>query len=327
MNRSRFLALMLALPVALAAPLQSFAEGAYPNRPITMIVPFPPGGAADNIARAAMNGLSTVLGQPVIVDNRSGAGGNIGTALAAAAKPDGYTLLLGHVSPISINPHTYSKLTVDPMKDLAPIGLLSSGPTILVVHPSVPAKTLAEFIAYAKANPGKINYASAGSGGTTHVSMELLSRQAGIQMTHVPYKGGAPALQDLLAGRVQAMNDALPQLLPYVKEGKLRALAVTSAQRSEYAPDVPTAVESGLPDYVLYGWLSVFVPAKTPPEIRRRIKEGLDKVVTSKAYTDFLTASSSPKVNPMSTEDFTRFVHAEYERWGRVVRDANIRAD
>lgn len=327
MNRSRFLALLIAPVLALGGPLVAHAQGDYPNKPITMVVPFPPGGAADNIARAATTGLSAALGQPVIIDNRPGAGGNIGTALAANAKPDGYTLLLGHVSPIAINPHTYGKLTVDTLKDLTPIGLLSSGPTILVVHPSVPAKTLQEFIAYAKANPGKINYASAGSGGTTHVSMELLSRQAGIQMTHVPYKGGSPALQDLLAGRVQVMNDSLPQLMPYVKEGKLRALAVTSALRSEYAPEVPTAVEGGLPDYVLYGWLSVFVPSKTPPEIRKRISQALDTVVTSKAYTDFLTASSSPKFKPMSTEDFTKFVHTEYERWGKVVRDANIRSD
>ncbi|SFP45587.1 tripartite tricarboxylate transporter substrate binding protein [Variovorax sp. 770b2] len=327
MNCNRFLALMLASMAALSAPLQAYAQGDFPDKPITMIVPFPAGGAADSAARAAMNGLSIALGQPVIIDNKPGAGGNIGVAFAARAKADGYTLLLGHISPITINPHTYGKLAVDPMKELAPIGLISSGPMILVVHPSVPARTLPEFIAYAKANPGAVNYASAGAGGITHVAMELLSSKAGIQMTHVPYKGGAPALQDLLAGRVQAMSDALPQLLPYVKEGKLRAIAVTSAQRSPYAPDVPTAAEGGLHDYILSGWLSVFVPAKTPETIRRRIKEGLDVAVTSTAYADFLTAAFSPKIKPMSTEDFTKFVQAEYVRWGKVVHDANILLD
>ncbi|MCJ0761656.1 Bug family tripartite tricarboxylate transporter substrate binding protein [Variovorax terrae] len=324
MNRRHFTAMALALA---AAPLGALAQGNYPNKPLTMIVPYPAGGAADNAARAAMNAMSAVLGQPIVIDNRPGAGGNIGVAVAANAKPDGYTLLLGHISPMVINPHTYSKLQVNPMKDLAPIGLFGSGPMILVVHPSVPAKNLQEFIAYAKAHPGQLNYASAGSGGTTHVAMELLASKAGIQMTHVPYKGGAPALQDLLAGRVQAMNDALPQLLPYVKEGKLRAIAVTGAQRSEFAPEVPTAAESGLPDYVLYGWLSLFVPAQTPMDVRRTLKSALDTAVTSKPFTDFLASASSPKIKPISMEEFTRFVQQEYERWGKVVRDANIRAD
>lgn len=324
MNRSKFLALALVLA---AAPLVAQSQAPYPSKPITLIVPYPAGGAADSLARAAMKATSPLLGQPIVIDNRPGAGGNIGVVAAAKAPADGYTLLLGHISPMVINPHTYAKLLVDPMKELTPIGLISSGPMILVVHPDVPARNLKEFVAYAKANPGKLNYASAGTGGTTHVAMELLASKAGIEITHVPYKGGAPAMQDLLVGRVQAMNDSLPQLLPYVKDGRLRAIMVTSAQRSEYVPDVPTAAESGLPDYVLYGWLSIFAPAQTPLEVRRRFKEALDAGVTSKEYTDFLVQASSPKLKPLSMDDFTRFVRAEYERWGKVVRDANIRSD
>ena len=323
MKRSQFLALAAA---TVAAPF-ALAQPSYPVKPITLIVPFPAGGAADVLARAAANAAAVSLGQTVVVDNRPGAGGNIGVAAAASAPADGYTMLLGHISPMVINPHTYSKVPVDPQKEFTPIGLISAGPMILVVHPSVPARNLQEFIAYAKSHPNALNYASAGSGGTTHVAMELLASKAGIRMTHVPYKGGAPALQDLLAGRVQAMNDSLPQLLPYTKDGRLRAIAVTGAQRSVYAPDVPTAAESGLPDYVLSGWLGIFARSQTPPDVLRKWKQALDAGLASKAYNDFIAQASGTKPPPMTMEETARFVRAEYERWGKVVRDADIRAD
>ncbi|MCJ0761654.1 Bug family tripartite tricarboxylate transporter substrate binding protein [Variovorax terrae] len=324
MHRRHFIAATLACA---AAPLGVLAQGSYPSKPITLIVPFSAGGAGTELARAAMNAASPTLGQPIIVDNRPGAGGNIAVVAAAKAPPDGYTLLLGHISPMVINPHTYSQLPVDPMKELAPIGLISGGPQILVVHPSVSARNLQELIAYAKANPGKLNYASAGSGGLSHVAMELLMSKAGTQMVHVPYKGAVPAMQDLLTGRVQVMVESLPQLLPYVKDGRLRAIAVTSDKRSVYIPEVPTAAESGLPDYVLSSWLSIWAPAKTPIEVRRKIKDALDQAMASKAYTDFLAQSFGTKAPPMTMEEFARFAQSEYERWGKVVRDAHIRAD
>lgn len=323
MKRKQFLAFAVA---SLAAPFV-LAQTPYPNRPIMLIVPFPAGGAADVLARAAASAAALQLGQTIVIDNRPGAGGNIGVAAAANAAADGYTMLLGHISPMVINPHTFARMPVDPQKEFTPIGLISAGPMILVVHPSVPARNLQEFIAYAKANPDAINYASAGSGGITHVVMELLAREAGIRMTHVPYRGGAPALQDLLTGRVQAMNDSLPQLLPDAREGRLRAIAVTGAQRSVYAPDVPTAAESGLPGYVVSGWLGIFARTQTPPEILGRWKQALDAALASQAYIDFVARAMGTKPPPMTMEETAHFVRAEYDRWGQVTRDADIRAD
>jgi tripartite-type tricarboxylate transporter receptor subunit TctC len=322
MDRKDFLITGLLGLAGLAA--RASDSGSFPDRAITLIVPFPAGGGTDNAARAAARSMSKVLGAPVVVDNRPGAGGNIAVSAVARANPDGYTLLLGHISQIVINPHTYRSMPADPLRDLKPIGLISSSPMLLVVHPSLPVHNLQEFIAYAKKQPEALNYASAGTGGITHLAMELLASQANIRMTHVPYKGGAPALQDLLAGRVHATNDALPQLLQHVKQGKLRAIATTGMERSEYIPDVPTMAESGLPNYAMRGWLGVFAPSAVPAPVVQKVKDALDSAVSSKEYVDFLRAASSPPLKPISLPDFAEFVRTEHRRWGEVVRLAGV---
>ncbi|WP_137921546.1 tripartite tricarboxylate transporter substrate binding protein [Hydrogenophaga sp. 2FB] len=305
----------------------ALAQAAYPHQPITLVVPYPAGGAADAMGRIIGRSMGTSLGQTVVIDNRPGAGGNIGTAYAAKSNADGHTLLLAQLSPIVINPHTYTKLTIDPMKDLTPVGVISQNPMVLVVRPSLPVKTIAELVAYSKANPGKLNYASSGSGSINHVAMELMKTSLGLDMAHIPYKGGAPALQDLLGGRVDVMIDAVVQLMPMIKNGQLRALATTGPQRVENAPDIPTAVESGVPNYVLYGWMGVFAPAGTPPAVVKQLKSALDTAITSDAFKTFVLGSGAQLIKVQSTETFAQLITDDYARWGKVVKAADIKAD
>src|SRR5438552_13835540 len=239
----------------------------YPTRPIRLVVPFPAGGTTDILAREVGQRLSMTLGQPVVIDNRPGAAGNIGADLVAKSAPDGYTLLMGTVGTHAINASLYAKMPYDHVKDFAPIILVAGVPNVLVVNPSLPVNSVQELIAYAKANPGKLNFASSGPGTSIHLSGELFKVMAGVQMTHVPYKGSAPALQDLLGGQVQLMFDNLPPSLPHIKAGKLRALAVTSVARSPALPDVPTIAESGLPGFEASSWFGILVPAGTPSAI------------------------------------------------------------
>ena len=303
------------------------AQQGYPTRPVTLVVQFPPGGGTDNIARLLVPGLSAALGQPVIVDNRPGAGGNIGTEAVARAAPDGYTLLMGNVSPLVINPHTYAKMAVDPMKDLVAVGLATQGPLVFVVNPELPAKTLAEFIAYARKNPGKLNYASSGTGGITHIATELLAMKTGIDLVHVPYKGSAQALQDLITGQVQAMSDGLGVVLPMIRAGRIRPLLITSTQRSEVAPDIPVGLEAGVQGYAFYGWLGVFAPAATPPEVLRKIKSALDTTLAEPKVRERILANGSEIGGKQSSAEFARQVAEDYERWGEVVKRAGIKAD
>ncbi len=242
----RAIALVLAAAAAAFAPAAS-TQTPYPTKPVRIVVPFPAGGTTDILARAAAQKLSETWGQQVVVDNRPGAGGNIGAELVAKSPPDGYTLLMGTVGTHAINASLYAKMPYDHVKDFAPVILVAGVPNVLVVHPSLPVNSVQELIAYAKANPGKLNFASSGSGTSIHLSGELFKVMTGVQMTHVPYKGSAPALTDLVGGQVQLMFDNLPSSLPLIKAGKLRALAVTSAQRSPALPDVPTVAESGVP--------------------------------------------------------------------------------
>jgi len=296
------------------------------TRPISLIVQFPPGGGTDNIARLVAPGFSAALGQPVIVENRPGAGGNIGTDVVVRAKPDGHTLLMGNVSPIVINPHTYSPMSTTPM-DLVPIGMVSQGPLVFVINAALPPKTLPEFIAYVKANPGKVNYASTGSGGITHIATELLIAKTGMQMTHVPYKGTAQAVQDLLGGHVQAMSDGLGSTVQLIKAGKVRALVISSMQRSPALPDVPIAAELGIDGFTFYGWLGMFAPPGTSADKVRSLKAALDKTLADPKVQEVILGNGAEIGGKASTEDFVRQVKGDYERWGTVVRTANIKAE
>ena len=254
-------ALSLAATLAILAPHAARAADAYPAKPVRFVVAFPPGGGTDIIARAIAQKLAERIAQQVVVDNRPGAGGNIGTDIVAKSAPDGYTMLMGSAGPLAINASLFGKMPFDPIKDLAPVTLAASTPNVLVVHPSLRVATVKELIALAKARPGEINFASSGHGTPAHLAGELFNSMAGVKMVHVPYKGAAPALADLLGGQVQLMFSTMPPALPHVKDGKLRALAVTSAKRSPAAPDLPTLDEIALPGFEANTWHGVVVPA------------------------------------------------------------------
>jgi len=271
--------------------------------------------------------MAASLGQSVVVENRPGAGGNIGTEYVARARADGHTVLLGNVSPHVINPHTYGAMTVDPMKELVPIGLISQGPLVFVVDASLPVRTFAEFVQYAKARGDQVNYASTGTGGITHIATELLKAKAGIDMTHVPYKGTAPALQDLLGGHVQAMSDGMGSVMSHIKAGRLRALLMTGSQRSPALPDVPTAAEAGVPGYAFYGWLGLFAPAATPPQARQALRRALDAAMRDEKFAAVVRSNGGETGERSSAADFSRQVREDFERWGSVVKASRIRAD
>src|SRR4051812_48707441 len=292
------------------------AQG-YPTHSIRLIVPFPPGGATDILARAVAQRWTETLGQAVVVDNRPGAGGNIGSDLVAKAAPDGYTLLMGTVGTHAVNPSLYSQMPYDHIKDFAPVILVAAVPNVMEVNPSVPAKTVAEFIAYAKANPGKINFASSGSGTSIHLAGELFKVMTGVQMTHVPYKGSAPALSDLMGGQVQVMFDNLPPSLPQIKAGKLRALAVTSAQRAPALPDVPTVAEAGLPGYEASSWFGVLAPAGTPPAVIARLNGEVAKWLATPDAKERMLATGANAIGG-SPEDFAAHIRSETAKWAKV---------
>jgi len=312
-----------AIPFA-ASP--AFAQGTYPNKPVRLVVPFPAGGTTDILARAAAQKLSETWGQQVIVDNRPGAGGNIGSELVAKAAPDGYTLLMGTVGTHAINPSLYAKMPYDHVKDFAPVILVAGVPNVLVVNPDLPIKTVPELIAYAKANPGKLNFASSGSGTSIHLSGELFKVMAGVQITHVPYKGSAPALTDLIGGQVQLMFDNLPSSLPQIKGGKLRAVAVTSTTRAAALPEVPTVAESGLPGFEASSWFGILAPAGTPKDIIAKIDADVQKwLATPEAKEKLLSQGANAAGG--SPEDFARHIQAETAKWAKVVKDSGAKVD
>ncbi len=267
---------------------QSLFAQSYPSRPVRLICPYPPGGATDIIARAIAIELSKELGQPVVVDNRPGAGGRVGAEMVAHATPDGYTILLSGIS-AALGPLLYSKMNYDAVKDFTPIAALASFSNVLVVNPGVKAESVKELITLAKAAPGKLNFASSGNGATTHLSGELFKYLAGVDMQHVPYKGSAPAITDLIGGQVQMMFDNIPSALPHVRAGKLRALAVTGARREAELPDVPTMAEAGVPGYESGGWFGLAVPAGTPREIVSKLNEAADKGTRSPEFVKRMT--------------------------------------
>jgi tripartite-type tricarboxylate transporter receptor subunit TctC len=313
--------------VALTHPSPAGAQaGAFPNKPMRIVVPFPAGGTTDILARAVAQQLTQAWGQQVIVDNRPGAGGNIGSELVAKSAPDGYTLLMGTVGTHAINPSLYAKMPYDHVRDFAPVILVAGVPNVLVVHPSVPANNVAELIAWGKANPGKLNFASSGSGTSIHLAGELFRVQTGIQMTHVPYKGSAPAIQDLLGGQVQLMFDNLPSALPQIKAGKLRALGVTSATRAAALPDVPTIAESGLPGFEASSWFGLLAPAGTPRDVVVKLDAEVAKWLASQDARDKLLAQGAIAAGG-TPEDFSAHIAAETAKWAKVVKESGAKVD
>ena len=315
-----------ALGASLALVASWASAQAYPVKPIRIVVPFPPGGATDILARDVAQKLTEAWGQQVIVDNRPGAGGNIGSELVAHSAPDGYTLEMGTVGTHAINASLYAKMPYDHVKDFAPVILVAGVPNVLVVNNAVPANSVAELIAYAKANPGKLNFASSGNGTSIHLSGELFKVMAGVQMTHIPYKGSAPALQDLLGGQVQLMFDNLPPSLPQIKAGKVRALAVTSLTRAPALPDVPTVAESGLPGFEASSWFGILAPAGTPPAIVAKLNAEIAKWLATPEAKEKL-AKQGANAAGGTPEDFAKHIAAETAKWAKVVKESGAKID
>lgn len=315
-----------ALLAALALTAAGAAAQSYPTKPIRLVVPFPPGGTTDILAREVGQRLSASLGQPVVIDNRPGAAGNIGSELVAKSAPDGYTLLMCTVSTHAINPNLYAKLPYDHVADFAPVVLVASVPNVLEVTPSLPVNTVADLIKLAKEKPGQINFASSGSGTSIHLSGELFKTMAGVDMTHVPYKGSAPALTDLIGGQVQVMFDNLPSSLPQIKAGKLRAIAVTSAQRAPALPNVPTIAESGLPGFEATSWFGVVAPAGTPPAIVARLNADVNQWLQTPEAKEKLLAQGAAAAGG-SPEQFAAYIRAETEKWAKVVKASGAKVD
>jgi tripartite-type tricarboxylate transporter receptor subunit TctC len=301
------------------------AQG-YPNRTIRLVVPFPAGGTTDILAREVAQKLTEVLGQAVVVDNRPGAAGNIGSDLVAKSAADGYTLLMGTVGTHAINPSLYSKMPYDHVKDFAPVVLVAGVPNVLVVNPTLPVNSVADLIKLAKDKPGQINFASSGSGTSIHLSGELFKTMAGVDMTHVPYKGSSPALTDLIGGQVQIMFDNLPSALPQIKGGRLRAIAVTSLKRAPVLPDIPTINESGLPGFEASSWFGVLAPAGTPAAIVARINTEVNKWLQSADAREKLLGQGAEAAGG-SPEQFANHIRAESAKWAKVVKASGAKVD
>ena len=317
---------LLLFLVAFTIPAgDALAQAGYPARAVRLIVPFAPGGSNDIMARLIGQKFSEAWGQPVVIDNRPGASGIVGTDIVAKAQPDGYTVLMMSLT-LTVNPSLYRKLPYHTEKDLTPVTLVASAPLILVIHPAVPAKSLKEFIAYAKANPGKLNFGSGGTGATPHLAGEMLKAMAGLQMTHVPYKGGGPALADLVSGQIQLMLENIPSTLPFVKQGRLRVLAVSSRGRSALLPDVPAIEEAGLKGYEIVGWNGLFVPAGTPRPAIARIHADTAKALTLPEVKERLASMGAEGVGN-TPEQFTAFVRNEIRKWAKVVKEAGLKVE
>jgi tripartite-type tricarboxylate transporter receptor subunit TctC len=315
----------LAGSLVCAAPLAHAAE--YPVRPIKLIVPYAAGGPTDVLGRMVGEYLSRDLKQAVVVENKAGAQGAIGAEAAARSEPDGYTLFFTAASIFVLNPLLYKKLPYDPTRDFRLLALITDLPVVMEVHPSVPAKTVAEFVAYARQNPGKLNFGSAGTGGTIHLAGEMFKQMAGVDMVHVAYKGAGPALQDLLSGNIQLMFDTLGTALPPVKAGLLRPLAVSSAQRIADLPDVPTMAEAGYPQYAVSVWYGVAAQSKLPDEIAQKLKASLDRALSDDTFRASLDKSGFAPLRPKSFADIEKFIDADRKLWAGVIKELNISLD
>lgn len=310
--------------IALSLALSHAFAQSYPVRPIRLVVPYPPGGGADNVARPIAQKLSEALGQQVLIDNRGGAAGIVGAEIVAKSKPDGYTLL-DDSSSRAVNP-ALRPLPFDTMKDFASIGMIVINPSILVVHPSLPVNTVGELIKLAKSHPSQILFASSGVGSAPHMGAALFSYMAKVEMVHVPYKGGGPALADLIGGHVQLLFPNIASGLPHVKSGKLRGIAVTSTKRSRAAPHLPTVAESGLPGFELHEWNALFAPAGTPPEIIAKLNTELNRILRSPEMRERLFAMGA-EVAPSTPMELDDYVRKELVKWDKVVKDVGIKLD
>jgi tripartite-type tricarboxylate transporter receptor subunit TctC len=313
---------ILAAVLAFFAPL---SHAAWPDRPVHIIVPWAPGGSTDILARAVADKLTQALGQPVIVDNKPGASGNIGSEMVAKAKPDGYTLLFGSMSTHAINPAMDSKMRFRGVEDFTPISMLAFVTNTMVVHPSLPVSNVKEFIDYCKAHPGQVAYASAGPGSTNHLSAALMEKMAGMKMLHVPYKGGAPAVLDTVGGQTQVLFTAGTQSLPHVKAGKLKLLAVTESHRSALLPDTPTVAET-IPGYEMAVWYGAFGPPDLPPELTKRLNAEINRIMMLPDVKQRMEAIGVEPVNE-TPEQFSKVLHADAEKWGKLVKELGIKSE
>jgi len=303
----------------------ALAQANYPDKPVRFVVPYPPGGGTDVIARIVQDRFQALLGQPIIIDNKGGAGGSVGSELAARAAPDGYTVLFT-LSSHTINPAIYPKLSFDTIKDFESIGTVASLPQILVANPLVPASTVAELVALAKAKPELLAYASVGNGSPGHLAGELFKLRTGTQMTHIPYRGGGPAVTDVISGQVPLLWVSIPAAAQFVKTDKLKAFAVSTLKRSAAFPDVPTIQETGVPDFEVDSWYAMFVPARTPQPVIERLNRALNTIVAEPGIRDKLLAQGAEGVGG-SPQTLTRIVTAEIPKWAKLAKDANIKAD
>jgi len=316
------------LAFAAAASVISFSALAqnWPSSTVTVVVPWPPGGPSDIAARPLAKGLTQGLGQSFVIDNRAGGGGNIGTAAVTRAKPDGSTVLITSSAPIVINPSLYKNMSFDPLKDLAPVTNLLRVPLVLVAHPSVPAKNLKELMAHIQSKRGQFSYGSSGNGTPQHLTSELFASVTKLEMTHVPYKGSAPAISDLLGGHIPVMFDSTIAIMPHIKSGKVKPIAISSAKRSPLLPDVPTFAEAGLPQIESYAWYGMFAPAKTPKNVIAKINAEAIKVMKGPEFQKVLADTGSDFVGD-TPENFGKFVQAEHARWGKVVKQSGATVD
>jgi tripartite-type tricarboxylate transporter receptor subunit TctC len=314
--------LVLALAIL---PMRAAAQ-AYPQKPIRIVVPFPAGGIADTLSRTIAGKLNEAWGQPVVVENRPGAGGNIAADLVAKSPPDGYTLVMGSIGTHAVNISLFKSMPYDPVRDFTPVAFAVEAEGLLVVHPSVPANSVKELIALAKAQPDKLTYASAGAGTASHLAGELFKSSAQVNITHIPYKGNVPAITDLLGGQTSMLFATMPTVLPQVKAGKLRALAVTGAQRSAAAAEIPTVAESGLPGFEVTNWIGFFAPAGTPAEVVSKLNAEILRIMRT-AEVQKRLESEGARFTPMTPGEFGQFVRNEIAKWARVIRDAGMSAE
>ena len=323
--RNALLSTLVIAATSIAAPLARAAE--YPARAIKLVVPYAAGGPTDVLARLVADYLGRDLKQTTVVENKPGAQGAIAAEMVSRAEPDGYTLFVTAASIMVLNPLLYKKLPYDPQKDLRMLTVVTDLPVVMEVHPSVPAKTVKEFVAYAKANPGKLNFGSAGTGGTIHLAGEMFKQIAGVEMIHVPYKGAGPALTDLLSGNIQVMFDTLSTALPPVKGGLLRPLGVSSKERSPDLPDVPTVIESGYPDYQVGVWFGLAGSSKLPDEVVTKVMASMDRALNDAAFRASLEKIGFPVLKPKTVAEINQFVDEDRARWSKVIKAMNISLD
>jgi tripartite-type tricarboxylate transporter receptor subunit TctC len=330
---SRYPRLPLVLAGALAAAALAFgalvapaAAQGFPSKPVKLVIPFPPGGSLDNVGRLLAQKLSEAWGQQVVIENKPGAGGNIGADAVAKSPPDGYTVVMGALSTHAVNPSLYKTMPYDAVRDFAPLSLVATTPNVLIVKAGVPIASVKDLVAYAKANPGKTNFGSGSNGSAGHLAGELFKLETGTDVMHIPYKGGAPALQALLAGDTQFMFDNLANAMAQVKGGTVRAIAVTTAQRSKLAPDLPTMAEAGLPGFDISTWFGLMAPAGTPPEVVARWNEGIVKALNSPDVREKMLAQGAEPA-PMTPTEFAAFIARERDKYARIVKASGAKVD